>query len=243
MVIGLALGLIIVVVLGVAGLVSMDVLGRPFREWYGAIKGWQQLIGAVLGFTGAAGVFVLGTALQAEQDYQQQLRTQYSIGRGLALEVERMAQALNAGRMMASTAVLDGSTEGARQCRLFMGEMRRYMAPDAPVYKAVLGNLANFGNANLTWFVRFHGVYEEILRAVGPTSTETCTEAGASADVGYIASLIEGALANYEEIAASYDIVSIREVDRILNSQPAAEPAAEPAKPDQPETATANAAN
>ena len=67
--------------------------------------------------------------------------------------------------------------------------------------------------------------------------------AGAAADVGYVASLIQGALANYEEVAARYDLVSIREVDEILN-QPA--PAATPAPaalPQSPEAATANTAN
>ncbi|HHY48572.1 MAG TPA: hypothetical protein GYA10_02330, partial [Alphaproteobacteria bacterium] len=125
--------------------------------------------------------------------------------------------------MMAATAVLAGP-EGARQCRLFMGEMQRYLSAEAPVYRAVLGSLADFGDENLTWFVRFHGIYSDILRAVGPSRAELCSEAGASADVGYVATLIEGALATYEQIARRYDIVSMDAVDRMLG-EPVAAPA------------------
>ncbi|HHY49572.1 MAG TPA: hypothetical protein GYA10_07480, partial [Alphaproteobacteria bacterium] len=55
MVVALAVALIVVIVIGVVALVGLDVVQRPVREWYGAVKGWQQLIGAVLGFIGAAG--------------------------------------------------------------------------------------------------------------------------------------------------------------------------------------------
>lgn len=234
MVIGLAIGLIVVVVTCIVALVAFDVRTRPRAEWHTALKEWQSLTGAVLGLLGAAGVFVLGTEIQAEQTRQRAVDVQHAIGRGLALEVERLAQGLRAGQVMAESLTFNGSEEDARKCALYMSELQRYLPPETPVYSAVLADMTEFGDQNLTWFVRFHGVYADILRALAQSHQNACTALTGKADVGYVASLIGGALGFYDEIATRYDIVPIATTEAIeqrMEAVPAvpAPPATEPA--------------
>ena len=81
----------------------MDLGRTDHGHWLDALKSWQQLIGAVLGFLGAAGVLVLSTAIQEDQTQRRAIDAAHAIGFGLALEVERMAIGLKLGQQIAAT--------------------------------------------------------------------------------------------------------------------------------------------
>ena len=67
MLVASALALLIFVVAAIGSLLALDLGRTDHAHWLDALKTWQQLIGSVLGFLGAAGVLVLSTAIQQNQ--------------------------------------------------------------------------------------------------------------------------------------------------------------------------------
>jgi hypothetical protein len=206
-----AIVLVLAVVVMFALLLFVDLSGTSTSEWIPKLKEWQSLIGAVLGFLGAAGVLALTYAIDSEQQRQQAERAAYSIGLGLALEVERLAVGLQVGRDIG--AFIDFSEDKAGElpqlCLSYSLAVQRALAPDTPVYNAVLPRMIDFGEANLGVFVRFFSFYADFTRAIKEVDQAACNDA-AEDEIRYIISQINGGLGFYEIIAGRYDTAPLQ---------------------------------
>lgn len=199
-----ALALLIFVVAAIGSLLALDLGRTDHAHWLDALKSWQQLIGAVLGFLGAAGVLVLSTAIQQDQAQRESDRAAHAIGYGLALEVERMAIGLKLGQQIAAT--IDFDAPGLPgTCVMFSEAMQRGLAPATPVYNAVLPQMVAFGDANLGIFVRFYSFYADLTRGLTEVNQAACDVAAAD-EIRFVESQINGGMGYYEIIARNYDI-------------------------------------
>lgn len=199
-----ALALLIFVVAAIGSLLALDLGRTGHAHWIDALKSWQQLIGAVLGFLGAAGVLVLSTAIQQDTERREAERAAHAIGYGLALEVERMAIGLKLGQQIGATINFDAP--GLNQtCVMFSEAMQRGLAPSTPVYNAVLPQMVEFGDANLGIFVRFYSFYADFVRGLGEVNQAAC-DAAAADEIRFVMSQIKGGMGYYEIIARNYDI-------------------------------------
>ena len=204
MLVASALALLIFVVAAIGSLLALDLGRTDHSHWLDALKTWQQLIGSVLGFLGAAGVLVLSTAIQQDQAAREAERSAHAIGYGLALEVERMAIGLKLGQQIAAT--IDFDAPGLNQtCVMFSEAMQRGLAPATPVYNAVLPQMVEFGDANLGIFVRFYSFYGDFVRGLGEVNQAAC-DAAAADEIKFVISQINGGMGYYEIIARNYDI-------------------------------------
>src|SRR3569833_2506113 len=93
-----AVALLIFVVAAIAALLVLVLCRFVFWLWLDALKTWQQLIGSVLGFLGAAGVLVLSTAISQETDRVKAANSAHAIGLGLAYEVQALGVGLKAAQ-------------------------------------------------------------------------------------------------------------------------------------------------
>src|SRR3569832_1273667 len=100
MVVAGALALLIFEVAAIGALLAFDLGRTEHRHWLDALKSWQQLIGSVLGFLGAAGVLVLSTAITQESERIKAVNAAHAIGLGLAYEVQAMGVGLKAARQV-----------------------------------------------------------------------------------------------------------------------------------------------
>jgi hypothetical protein len=208
-----AVGLLIVVVVSMVVLLVLDLRRHQRSEWIEALKQWQGLLGAVLGFLGAAGVLVLGSAIESDNERARQEQAAHAIGTGLALEVERLSVGLQVGREIGAS-IDFGNPALARACADYSRTLQRVLAPETPVYDAVLARMVDFGDVNLSVFVRFYAFYDDFLRGLPEIDQAACT-AAAEDEIRYIISQINGGLGFYEIIAKSYDTAPL---------QPAPEP-------------------
>ena len=158
-----AILLILVVLAAAVFAVGSDVLRRPAGERLHGIKDWQGLIGAVLGFMGAAGVLVLGTAIQDDQNRAAQVQREHAIGYGLALESERLANGLISAVSIVNLIASDPDQDYALTCNNFIATLNDILPRETPVWTAALGSMIAFGDNNLAVFVRFYGLYDELV--------------------------------------------------------------------------------
>ena len=163
MVLVAAVLLIIVVLAAAVFAVGTDVVGRPAGQRLHALKDWQSLIGAVLGFMGAAGVLVLGTAIQDDQTRAAQVEREHAIGYGLALETERLANGLLSAVSIVNIIASSPNQDYALTCNNFIATLNDILPRETPVWTAALGNMIAFGDNNLAVFVRFYGLYDELV--------------------------------------------------------------------------------
>lgn len=198
-----AIALLIFVVLSMVVLLVLDLRRRPRSEWIEALKHWQSLLGAVLGFLGAAGVLVLGSAIESDNELARKAQAAQSIGTGLALEVERLSVGLSVGQQIGASIDFSDPTL-VQVCFEYSQAVQRAMGTGTPVYDAVLGRMVDFGDANLAVFVRFYAFYEDFLRGLPAIDEAACT-AAAEDEIRYIISQINGGLGFYEIIARRYD--------------------------------------
>lgn len=205
-----AIVLVVGVVASLAAVIYLDLRKLGRSQWVGELKQWQTLIGSVLGFIGAAGVLVLGFAVESEQSQKRAEQAAHAIGMGLALEAEKLALGLQVGRQIGQSIDL-GKADLRLDCVTYSQALQRALAPSTPVYDALLDNMVDFGDANLAIFVRFHAFYEEFLRGL-PEIDETACAANAEDEIRYIMSQIEGGMSFYEIIARRYDIAPAQPV-------------------------------
>jgi hypothetical protein len=199
-----AVALLVAVVLSLVLLLVLDLRRLQRSEWIDALKQWQSLLGAVLGFLGAAGVLVLGSAIESGNERARQEQAAHAIGTGLALEVERLSVGLQVGRQIGASIDFDDPAL-PQVCVSYSQALQRALAPETPVYDAVLGRMVDFGDLNLSVFVRFYAFYEDFLRGL-PEINETACAAAAADEIRYIIGQINGGFGYYEIIAKRYDI-------------------------------------
>lgn len=204
MIVAGALALLIFVVAAIGALLALDLGRTDHAHWLDALKSWQQLIGAVLGFLGAAGVLVLSTAIQQDLDARKRVDEAHAIGLGMALEVERMAIGLKLGQQIGATIDFN-DPQLAQTCVSFSEAMQRGLSPATPVYNAVLPQMVSFGDANLAIFVRFYSFYSDFVRGLKEVNQAACDVAAAD-EIRFVMSQINGGMGYYEIIARNYDI-------------------------------------
>ncbi len=195
---------LIFVVAAIGALLALDLGRTDHAHWLDALKSWQQLIGAVLGFLGAAGVLVLSTAIQQDLDGRKRADEAHAIGLGMALEVERMAIGLKLGQQIGAT-IDFADPQLAQTCVSFAQAMQRGLSPATPVYNAVLPQMVSFGDANLGIFVRFYSFYSDFVRGLEEVNQAACA-AAAEDEIRFVMSQINGGMGYYEIIARNYDI-------------------------------------
>jgi hypothetical protein len=174
MVLAAAILLILVVLAASVFAVGSDVFRRPAGERLHALKDWQGLIGAVLGFMGAAGVLVLGTAIEGEQERQRAAAEEHAIGYGLALEAERIANGLATVLGIVNLIQSDPDQDYQRTCDNFITTMTDVLDRETPVYDAALDDMIAFGDNNLSLFVRFFSLHGEIVQDLGRFDRKWC---------------------------------------------------------------------
>jgi hypothetical protein len=200
-----ALALLIFVVAAIGALLALDLGRTEHRHWLDALKTWQQLIGAVLGFLGAAGVLVLSTAIQSDNDARRSAAASHAIGLGLAYEVQAMGVGLKAAQQIGHIDL--AKDDPGSKCVGYATTLQQVMVADTPVYDAVLPRMVDFGDVNLHDFVTFYSLYGNLRRSLPDIIRDDCPEPAAAA--GYMQLMVgtvDNAMVYYAAIAANYGI-------------------------------------
>jgi hypothetical protein len=227
-----ALALLILVVAAIGALLSLDLGRTEHRHWLDALKSWQQLIGAVLGFLGAAGVLVLSTAIQQNNDTRRAAEAAHAIGLGLALEVERMGTGLRLGKAIGETIDLNAAPELlAQTCVNYSQTLQHHLLAVTPVYDAVLSRMVDFGDHNLSIFVRFYGFFYDFQQALKDVDAAACGAAAAD-EITYIQHQVKGGLGYYKLVADNYPIAPA-DIDSAQPASPASPGSSAPASSSQ----------
>jgi hypothetical protein len=198
-----AVVLIFVVLGGAASLVILDMEGRPGGEWFRAVKEWQPLTGSVLGFLGAAGVLVLSNEIQSNQRAAELARAANAIGYGLALEGEQLSGPLTTGLDIIALIEAEAPSDYTKVCTEYLATLQRSLIGKTIVYDAVLPRLVDFGDQNLAVFVRFYGLYGDLLQEIQGFDTRQCTLNGES-EIQYLKTKLEAIRNVYAMIASTY---------------------------------------
>jgi hypothetical protein len=222
-----ALALLILVVAAIGALLALDLGRTEHRHWLDALKSWQQLIGAVLGFLGAAGVLVLSTAIQDDSEIKKSAQESHAIGLGLALEVERMGTGLRLGKAIGATIDLGAPPEQLSQtCVNYSQTLQHHLLAVTPVYDAVLPRMVDFGDENLAIFVRFYGFFYDFQQALKDVDEAACRAAAAD-EITYIQHQITGGMGYYKLIADNYPIAPA-DIDDTQSVSPPSGPSSAP---------------
>ena len=200
-----ALALLIFVVASIAALLALDLGRTEHRHWLDALKSWQQLIGSVLGFLGAAGVLVLSTAISQEADRTKATAAAHAIGLGLAYEVQAMGVGLKAAQQVGQYDMT--LPNPGEKCVGYAQTLQQVMVPTTPVYDAVLPRMVDFGDTNLHDFVTFYALYSNLLRSLPTVMAQNCTDTEHATDwMGFMVGQVENAIGYYASIADNYRI-------------------------------------
>jgi hypothetical protein len=200
-----ALALLIFVVAAIGALLALDLGRTEHRHWLDALKTWQLLIGAVLGFLGAAGVLVLSNAIQADNEIKRSASASHAIGLGLAYEVQAMGVGLKAAQQIGHYDMT--LADPGSKCIGYASTLQGVMVEETPVYTAVLPRMVDFGDTNLHDFVTFYSIYNNLRRSLPDIVANGCPAPGAA--TGYMQlmlSSVDNAMDYYASIAANYGI-------------------------------------
>lgn len=232
MILAAAAALIVVVLGGTVSLILLDMQRRPAASRFDVVKEWQAIIGAVLGFLGAAGVLVLSNELQGDQRAMEEARAQKAIGYGLALEAEQLASDLS-GIMGIVTLIhaQDAVADPTSVCVQFIDTVQRVLPTKTPVYDAVLSHLVDFGDQNLSIFVRFFANYGDLVKEAENFDRAQC-QINAANEVNYVRSKVRSTLLVYDVIADAYRTIP-QQVPSADENQPGAAAMTTPS-PDAP---------
>jgi hypothetical protein len=217
---GAAIGLIIATVVATALLVALDMRGRAAGEWYHAIRDWQQLLGAVLGFLGAAGVLVLSNEIQINQERERTLQHAHAIGLGLALEAERIYGGIGSGLAIAEQIKAAPAPDYSSLCTQYVRTLRDIVPREKPVWTAVLDQMVDFGDDNLALFVRFYGLFDDFVLEVQSFDNLWCVRDGEN-QIADLERRLRSALEFYRIIASRFGTA-------LVEPEPAIPPASEP---------------
>jgi hypothetical protein len=216
-----AVAVLIAVVAGVFAVLGLDSRRRRDGHWLDVVREWQGLIGSVLGFLTAASVLVLGQALTSYQAEAKAQASAHAIGFGLALEAERISSGLKSGLDIGGMLTFEG-TDLTAECQRFTDEiLTRDLPQDVPVYRAVLGDLEQFGDTNLATFVRFFAFYDDFRHELALERNDDCVNNPAET-MKYIVRRLNGGQQLYQVIANEYHTIGAGEA----NAGPAASPQA-----------------
>ena len=205
MVVAGALALLVFVMAAIGSLLALDLGRTEHRHWLDALKSWQQLIGAVLGFLGAAGVLVLSTAISQEVDRTKAAAAAHAIGLGLAYEVQAMGVGLKAAQQVGQYDMT--LPNPGEKCVGYAQTLQQVMVPTTPVYDAVLPRMVDFGDVNLHDFVTFYALYSNLLRSLPTIITQNCADTEHATDwMGLMVGQVENAMGYYASIADNYGI-------------------------------------
>jgi hypothetical protein len=202
-----AFALVVVVVAGVATIIGLDLSGRPPGQRLGGVKEWQPLLGAVLGFLGAAGVLVASNVIQAEAARGRALQANHAIGMALALEAERLFVGVRGGLSIGGQIDAMADPQAGAVCRSYAATLRRILSPNTPIYSAALGSVGDFGDYNLAVFVRFYAAYQDFLRDLDDPGLPTYCDAEGADEIGYMVHQLQGTADLYGIIANAYGTV------------------------------------
>ncbi len=235
-----AIVLIVVVIGGAVSLIIIDMEGRPPGEWFRAVKEWQQTVGALLGFMGAAGVLVLSTELAANQRANQAAHAARAIGYGLALEAEQLASDVSGIMGLVTMIRSQPVPDPNRTCIEFIGMMQRVLPTKTPVYDAVLSHLVDFGDDNLSIFVRFFATYVDLVQEAHSFDTRQC-QLNAANEIDYVRGRLRSTLLVYDMIANAYGTIpqEVPPFEEMPTSPPAPAPESPAAVTSTTEPATA----
>lgn len=200
-----ALALLIFVVAAIGALLALDVGRTDHRHWLDALKSWQQLIGAVLGFLGAAGVLVLSTAIQSDNDLRKSQAAAHAIGLGLAYEVQAIGVGLKAAQVVGHVD-LEAADPGSL-CVGYATALQQVKVPATPVYNAVLPRMVDFGETNLHDFVTFYSLYSNLFQRVPDIIRDNCSDTQHAADwLAFMVGQVDSMMLFYGSIATNYGI-------------------------------------
>lgn len=221
MVLAAAIVLIAAVLAASAFAVGSDVFRRPAGERLQAIKDWQGLIGAVLGFMGAAGVLVLSTAIESDRARQEKDERSHTIGLALAYEAERLSNniAANLGIVNLIRAQPPGQ-DWQRTCTNFIATLIETLDKEKPVWSAAVGQTLEFGDRNLQLFVRYHGQYDDIIHEAKRLDPMFCQESPEN-QINAFEQRLTYAFDLYRYIAAAYGTTLVEPAPAAPVTQPA----------------------
>lgn len=200
-----ALALLIFVVAAIGALLALDLGRTEHRHWLDALKTWQQLIGSVLGFLGAAGVLVLSTAISQESDRVKAINSAHAIGLGLAYEVQAMGVGLKAAQAVGQYDLT--LPNPGEKCIGYAQTLQDVMVPTTPVYDAVLPRMVDFGDVNLHDFVTFYALYTNLQHALPTVVEKNCSDTEHAGDwLAFMVGQVENIMGFYASIADNYGI-------------------------------------
>jgi hypothetical protein len=203
----LAAAALLIAVLGsITGVLALDVRRTAHGSWLDALRQWQGLLGAVMGFISAAGVLVLGQALQAANAENNAKSQAHAIGLALALETSNLTLPIIADRKGAESFVKSGQAITPEQCKSYAQTLLHDLIPATPVYTAALGNLTNFSDVNMVLFVGFYSNYQLILHSLEAAGQGTCDQVPAR-EAAYLNDLLDWAISSNTQIARAYNTV------------------------------------
>jgi hypothetical protein len=202
-----ALALLIFVVAAIGSLLALDLGRTEHRHWLDALKTWQQLIGAVLGFLGAAGVLVLSTAISQDNDLKKSAAAAHAIGLGLAYEVQAIGVGLKAAQVVGHADLSD--IDPGSKCVGYATALKQIEVPATPVYDAVLPRMVDFGDTNLHDFVTFYSLYSNLFKRVPDIITDRCSDTDHAGDwLAFMVGQVDNMMLYYGSIATNYGIAS-----------------------------------
>lgn len=211
--------LLCVLLVGLSAVIIVDIRQQGWTNWLGVLREWQSTLGTVIGFVGGAGVLILGTALDRQAEEQRNARAADAIGQALAYEAERMATALELGRQLVAAVDLADIPAVERLCSNISLAISQQLQADTPVFDASVQRLVDFGDKNLSDFVRFNAFYADLRRSLQSINADTCTGEAAEQQLLYIASQMKIGLGYYARFAPNYAITQFTPDGIIQNTE------------------------
>ena len=201
-----AITLLVLLLIALTSVIVFDMRRQGWPNWLTVLREWQSTLGTVVGFLGAAGVLVLGTALSRQADEQKASDTAAAIGQALSYEAERMTTGLELGRRIGLTANLNDPAEAERQCANMALVLRQQLQAQTPVFDASVQRLVDFGAENLANFVRFYAFYADLRQTVNNIDADSCSGA-APEQLEFMINQMTIGLGYYQAFAPSYPIL------------------------------------
>src|SRR3569833_2707464 len=199
--------LLIFVVAAIAAHLALDLQRTEHRHWLDALKTWQQLIGSVLGFLGAAGVLVLSTAISQETDQIKAANSAHAIGLGLAYEVQALGVGLKAAQAVGQYDLT--LPNPGEKCIGYAQTLLDVMVTNTPGYAAVLPRMVDFGDANLHDFVTFYALFSFLLFSLPSVIAKDCSDTEHAGDwLAFMVGQVEHIMNYYSSIADAYGIAN-----------------------------------